>query len=171
MCTGLGKLLSHFNPIWKFSLNIRVDSRFTHNPNFHVDSLHQQPPSPRIPHRICEILPAGNAIFTALPHKHNGQAALKSTMKVKRSVLHVGCLQIKDEWRIKPGCVTDFTCIFSENQVHSAVCVSVSSKSFFKNYLAAVHSRCVFDSFRPFWAIWRVWWQISKNAVSVTKKT
>ena len=36
-----------------------MDSRFTYNPNFHVDSLHQQPQSPGIPHGISEILPAG----------------------------------------------------------------------------------------------------------------
>ena len=46
-------------PIWKFPLNFRVDSRFTYNPNFHVDSLHQQPKSLGIPCRIREILPAG----------------------------------------------------------------------------------------------------------------
>ena len=40
-------------------LNFHGDSRFTYNPNFYVDSLHQQPQSPGIPHGICEILPAG----------------------------------------------------------------------------------------------------------------
>ena len=35
-----------------------MDSLFTYNPNFPVDSLHQQPQSPRIPHEIREILPA-----------------------------------------------------------------------------------------------------------------
>ena len=37
-----------------------MDSRFTYNPNFHVDSLHQQPKSLGIPCRIHEILPAGS---------------------------------------------------------------------------------------------------------------
>ena len=50
-------------PIWKFPLNFRVDSRFTYNPNFHVDSLHQQPKSLGIPCRIREILPAGKHWF------------------------------------------------------------------------------------------------------------
>ena len=35
-----------------------MDSRFTSNPNFPVDSLHQQPQSLGIPHIICGILPA-----------------------------------------------------------------------------------------------------------------
>ena len=50
-------------------------------------------------------------------------------------------------------CVTNFTCILLENQVHSAVRVLVSSKSVFKNYLSAVHFRCVFGSFGTFLAI------------------
>ena len=41
-------------------LNFRVDSCFTYNPNFRMDSLHQQPQSPGIPCRIPEILPAGS---------------------------------------------------------------------------------------------------------------
>ena len=40
-------------PIWKFPLNFHMDARFTYNPNFHVDSLHQQPKSLGIPRRIC----------------------------------------------------------------------------------------------------------------------
>ena len=48
-------------PIQKFPLNFHVDSRSTYNPNFCVDSLHQQPQSPGIPHRIREILPAGDS--------------------------------------------------------------------------------------------------------------
>ena len=47
------------SPIQKFSLNFHGDSRFTYNPNIHVDSLHQQPQSLGIPHGIREILPAG----------------------------------------------------------------------------------------------------------------
>ena len=57
--TGLGKLASHFNPDLKIPLNFRMDSRFTYNSKFHMDSLHQQPQSPRIPRRIHEILPTG----------------------------------------------------------------------------------------------------------------
>ena len=43
-----------------------------------------------------------NAIFTALPYKHNGQAELKSTMKVKHSVLVYLPLQkqIKEKARV-----------------------------------------------------------------------
>ena len=37
-------------PVLKFSLNFHVDSRFTYNPNFSVDSLHQQPQS-----RFCPL--------------------------------------------------------------------------------------------------------------------
>ena len=36
-----------------------MDSRFTYNPNFCLDSLPQQPQSLGIPHGIREILPAG----------------------------------------------------------------------------------------------------------------
>ena len=43
--------------IKKFPLNFRVDSCFTYNRNYRVDSLHQQPPSLGIPLRICKILP------------------------------------------------------------------------------------------------------------------
>ena len=68
---------------------------------------------------------------------------------------------VKEKARV---CVTNFTCILLENQVHAAVRVSVSSKSFFKNSLSAVHFRCVFGSLGTFLAIWRVWWQISKKA-------
>ena len=39
-----------------------MDSRFTYNPNFRVDSLPQQPKSPGIPHGIREILPAGQLV-------------------------------------------------------------------------------------------------------------
>ena len=45
-------------------------------------------------------------------------------------------------------CVTNFTCILLENQGHSAVRVSVSSKSVFKNYLSAVHFLL------RFWQFW-----------------
>ena len=65
MFTGLGKLPSHFNPDLKNSLNFHVDSRFTYNPNLHVDSLHQQPQSPEIPYGIREILPAGSCTSLA----------------------------------------------------------------------------------------------------------
>ena len=44
-------------------------------------------------------------------------------------------------------CVTNFTCIPLENQVHSAVRVLVSSKSVFKNF------RRVFGSFGTFLGI------------------
>ena len=111
-----------------------------------------------------------NAIFTALPYKHNGQAALKSTMKVKHNVLHVIYLHFKDKWSKKPVCVTNFRYILLENQAHSVVGVLVFSKSVFKNYLSAVHCRCVFGSFWTFLAIWTVWWQVSKKPVSVTEK-
>ena len=59
MFTRLGKIPSHFNRNLKISLNFHVDSRFTYNPNFWVDSLSQQPQSLGIPHGIREILPAG----------------------------------------------------------------------------------------------------------------
>ena len=73
-------------------------------------------------------------------------------MRVKHSVLHVVYLHITDEKRKKPLCITNFTCILSENQLHSAECVS--SKSVFKNYLSAVHFRCVVGSFGTFLAIY-----------------
>ena len=46
--------------ILKFPLNFHVDSRFTYNPNFRVDSLPQQLKSLGIPHGIRKILPAGS---------------------------------------------------------------------------------------------------------------
>ena len=46
-------------------------------------------------------------------------------------------------------CVNNFTCILLENQVHSAV----RFFGVFKNYLSAVHFRCVFGSFGTFLAI------------------
>ena len=49
-------------------------------------------------------------------------------------------------------CVTNFTRILLENQVYSAVRVSVSSKSVFKNYLSAVHFCCMFGGFGTFLA-------------------
>ena len=58
MDAGLRKLPSHFNRDLKFPLNFRVDSRFTYNPNFR-GFLHHQPPSPGIPRKIRENLPAG----------------------------------------------------------------------------------------------------------------
>ena len=57
---------------------------------------------------------------------------------------------VKEKARV---CVTNFTCILLENQVHAAVRVSVSSKSFFKNSLSAVHFRCVFGCLGTFLAI------------------
>ena len=47
-------------PILKLPLNFRVDSCFTYNPNFRVDSLHHQPQSPGIPRKIPEILLVGS---------------------------------------------------------------------------------------------------------------
>ena len=57
-------------------------------------------------------------------------------------------------------CVTNFTCILLENQVHSAVCVLVFSKSVFKNYLSAVY----------FWLYEEFGERYAKKPVSVTKK-
>ena len=55
-----GNFLLTSTPIRKFPLNFCVDSHFTWNPNFRVDSLHHQPPSLGILRRIREILPVGN---------------------------------------------------------------------------------------------------------------
>ena len=66
MFTGLEKLPSHFNPDLKSSLNFHMNSRFTDNPNFRLDSLHQQPQSPGIPHKIREILPAGKVKYLGI---------------------------------------------------------------------------------------------------------
>ena len=68
-------------------------------------------------------------------------------------------------------CDTNFTLIsLLENQVHSAVCVSVSSKSVFKNYLSAVHFCRIFGSLGPFWLYEEFDDRYPKKPVSVTKK-
>ena len=46
----------------------------------------------------------------------------------------------------------------------------MSLKSVPKNCLSAVYFPAILGSFGIFLAIWRVWWQISKKAVTVTKK-
>ena len=77
------------------------------------------------------------AIFTALLFEHNEQAALKSTMKVKNSVLDEVYLHLKDIKRKMPVLLTNILFILSENQIRFAVCVSLYSKSVFKNYFSA----------------------------------
>ena len=67
-------------------------------------------------------------------------------------------------------CVTNFTCILIENQAHSAVRVSVSSKSVFKNYLSAVHFCCVFGSFGTVRLYEESDYRDPKEPGSVTKK-
>ena len=48
-------------------------------------------------------------------------------------------------------CVTDFTCILLENQVHTGVCFSVSSKSFYKNTLLQSIFAASLVVLGPFW--------------------
>ena len=72
-----------------------------------------------------------SVIFTALPYKHDGQAALKSTMKVKHSILHVVYLHFKTN-KGKSTCVSLISHVFSQKIRFTLLCVAVSSKSVFK---------------------------------------
>ena len=75
MSTGLGKLPSHSNPFCIiFPPNFHMDSRFTYNPNFNVDSLHPQPQSLGIPNGIREILPAGLLPYPVLEFPSFGKS-------------------------------------------------------------------------------------------------
>ena len=67
-----------------------------------------------------------NAIFTALPCKHNGQAAINSTMEAK----HSSCIQYIFTSKTNKGKapnVSLISCILLENAVYAAALVSVSS--------------------------------------------
>ena len=90
-------------------------------------------------------------------------------MKVRRSFLHVVYPHFKDKRRINPVCVTNFTCILLENQVRTAVCFAVSSKSVYKNYTSVVHFCCFFGSLATFWQYEEFDDRYPKQPMSLTK--
>ena len=66
--------------------------------------------------------------------------------------------------------VTNFTCILLENQIHSAVCVLVFSKSVFKiTFLRSIFA-AILVVLGPFWLFEEFDDIYSKKPVSVTKK-
>ena len=77
-------------PIWKFPLNFHVDSRFTCNPNFHMDSFHKQKQSPGIPHgsaRFCPLGMLSNVLPTWIegrwiPKSHSAHQGAKAYLMV-----------------------------------------------------------------------------------------
>ena len=66
--------------------------------------------------------------------------------------------------------ITNFTGILIENQVHSAVRVSMSSKSIFNNYLSAVLFAAFLVVLGPFWLYVEFDDRYPKKPVLVTKK-
>ena len=69
-------------------------------------------------------------------------------------------------------CVNNFTCILLENQVHSAERFFGVFKSVFKNYLSAVHFRCVLGSFGTFFEYMKsLMTDIQKSLCQSLKKT
>ena len=105
-----------------------------------------------------------NAIFTVLPYRYNGQAALKISNESETQCFACSMSSLQTQIKVKARYVTNFTCILSENHGHSALCISVSSKSVFKKYVSVIYFCWIYGSFGYFLAIWRVWWQISKEA-------